>query len=202
MFDSAPVEETNLEDLQPDQDLIDRQVPLNVGSDYSAETSNEQIILEENEGDIQNEINQEGNEEINQENGIPAEETSGQDEINNINQVNIENPYDLTPEELKEVNEVYEKNIDKLIPNIEQAWNNIKTSTENYSATKLVAWNPEEVNEAYKPLIQNMQNLQEETGLNPIEATLINPVFENPENYMKRCLQYLTKMNILDKFKL
>jgi len=136
---------------------------------------------------------------INQEQTINNQEATVQENIPAENNI-----YHLTQEQLTEVNKTYDDNIDKMFPENEQPWDAIKTSTENWSAEKLILWDENTVSEIYKPLITHLHKLEEITGLKPYGESLLSPIPETPEEFIKRTMEKcISDPNIgLDKVKL
>lgn len=135
--------------------------------------------------------------------------------INNESQINIDKLAPRAPEEasfgtneekMDIINNVYHNNINHLFPDPEsmEIWDSLKNSTTDHSAYNLMHTEMTDSNQELHSIISHFQKLEEVTGLSPIEANLINPIPETPQEFEIRCYEKAAEMGpeYLEKLKL
>lgn len=112
------------------------------------------------------------------------------------------NPFHLSAETLKLVDQVNKDNINHLFPTNESltSWETIKSSS-NLTAERMLQVKSTDTLPIYKPVVEYIQKLHTITGLKPVGAT-ITTVAETNEDYIERALQKAAEMGQLDKVKL
>jgi hypothetical protein len=80
-------------------------------------------------------------------------------------------------------------------------WNELKDSTD-HPAHEILDMKITEDNPEMHSLISHFHKLHEITGLNPREATVLNPVPETPAEFDLRCLEKVAEIGKLDEVKL
>ena len=114
-------------------------------------------------------------------------------EENIISQESINNPYHLSEEVLRKVNEVYQNNIESISPENPEVFKHIQLTAEETIKQHL-----DTVNQTYKPVISYIQALEKITDIHPRSTT----IFQSPETnieYMTRVLQIEASKGILLK---
>ncbi len=108
------------------------------------------------------------------------------------------NPFNLPPEKIKEVEDVYEHNIDTIFSaDKKDLW----ASARKDSAEELLTKKDADVEEDLAPLVKLLRKLYELTGLEPKSETLTRPA-ETSDEFMQRTLQKAAEMGELDKVKI
>lgn len=119
----------------------------------------------------------------------------------NHGETNTEQHINLSQEGIRQVNTTLNDNIHHLFPDNEHnyAWDNVKGKTPD-DLFKLEKEGS--LIETYKPLASYLHKLEEETGLRPRSASILNPIPETNFGFIERALQKTQEMGQLDKVKL
>lgn len=110
----------------------------------------------------------------------------------------LNNPYNLSAKTLEEVEEVYERNIEKIFPNDTlKTWRNIKDK----GAYEFMSKTESRVQKEYKPLFSYLEQIKKITGLSPRSGTR-GVKSERIEEYIGRASQKAAQQGNLDDVKL
>ena len=107
-----------------------------------------------------------------------------------------ENPYELSNEQMTEINDLYTEKMNKMFPE-EKMWNWERIQNSKGMAHSIL--NLEKVTDEYSPLKKLLQEIHDKTGLKPIENTGLDSG-TSPREYIMKGLQYARKNNIKIKF--
>jgi hypothetical protein len=153
----------------------------------------------DNNPQVAPDMNQEGSTVVKNENDFNREEAQGSNNNTSVKNESVTNNNDLSPRELRQVDRVFDRNLDELFPNKQDMvlWDKFKGS----NAADFYYRDPSVIEPEYESLHSYLHKINEVTGLEPKEG----PFFTEQENnaeYIQRGLEKAALLGKLDQVKL